>query len=938
MKTKIFLFSAYLLFLLLGTKVYSQKEVEKKIIQLIDSDKFNETLQNSKQYLLNLNEAEKLAENCDCDSLKIELYLVMGEELALVNKKYKNHIAKAIEIAKKNNDLKSFVKIYNFCGQIEYELESGKAVYYYQNALNYAKQINNPFYCSSVYMGLGTAFLSFDQRRKAQTYFLLALKEANRIKNFNKEEIDLYNPKNLKAYIYTYLTMTLTDTQKSYHYIKTAHKIINKLDDALLNREVKKTVYIQLVNLNIKFKALDEALTNNTKLYELAKKENDAFFLIASYLNFSFIYYYKNQYENAATYMKLFIDNTVRSNRDKMYRYKRHFASINEKLGNWKAASAYYKSEMKNLDSLLLNKKNKIHEELTIKYETEQKKVQIANQKLIINNQESFQHRLIFFVILFFVLIFGAILYYTINQKNKKKLVDLELKKEKEFNIYRTEFLENISHEIRTPLTLLNGYLDLALEKEDFENCRKNIKKAKKSSASVLQNANDLLNLLSPDKNLKQINNTVFKLEPFVKRIFYSFDSATEINKITLQFNCNLPKNFSVFSDKAKVEKILNNLIGNALKYSFSETTIQLSITHNQNQVMIKIKDQGFGISNTEKDKIFDRFYQSNENQSSGGFGIGLSLSKELALLLNGNIILESEINKGSEFCLTLPYDSMVQLELENTNESDEMKKVSKPSIPILIPIENQKPSILIVEDNIEMCAYYKEILSERYQCYFANDGQAGIKIAQKQRFDLVLSDIMMPKMNGFEFKKLLKLNLVYTNVPFVFVTARGLLEDKIIGLGLGIDEYITKPFDKNELIARLNNLIENAKSRALWIKENPELIAAPREIATTTILNQFKKMVIENIANENITVNFLAQKLNYSQRKLFNCIKEATGMSLIQLILEIRLTEAYRLIQSKEYQTLNEVRYAVGINSPSYFNKTFKQRFGLNPSEMLKE
>lgn len=925
-----------------STNVFCQIDTSKKIKYLIDKfDLLSESLSSSDEGFNNLKRAYLLSQTCDCDSLKIEVYTRLDDELAFRNQPYGYYLKKAIFIAEKKKDYKLLVKIYTLYGRIELEQGGKNDFLYQQKALYYAEKTKNPFYLSVTYLELG--LVVFDQKQRAQFFFYKALDEANKINGNYKDVINEFTPVVMKSYAYIYLTMTMQnkDSIKVYQFTKLAYDGIRDLEDTnVFNREIKKTALMQLTKLNIKHQDFNSALSHNKELLFLAKLDNDKFFLMSTYLNFSKIYYFKKEYDNAAYFMKLFESNIDVEHSykmvSKMYNFNRLFANISAHTGNLKKSNSYLESEIINLDSLLTIKKDRINEEFAVKYETEQKKTQIAYQKLKIKKQESFKNNFLFAVAIMLLIVIGGAILLINRHKNKNKIVDLALKKEKEFNTYRTQFLENITHEIRTPLTLLNGYLELALESNTIDKCQLNIGKAQKSSVSVLENANELLSLLKFDIDQKQVKFVSVLIEPFVKRVFSSFESMVALKKIELLFNASIPKDFYMVTDTDKLEKILNNLISNAIKYSPSHTKIIFSLLFDKKELIIKILDEGIGISEQEIDKIFNRFYQSESSNSISGFGIGLALAKEFALLLGGNITVNSIVGKGSEFILTLPIQTITEIHDDNSMLIKKEAIVGEiRNFNITTQTKSEKALVLVVEDNMEMVAYYKEILSSYYDCHFAYDGKQGIKMAQKKQFDLIVSDIMMPNVDGFAFKKLLKMIPTYSAIPFVLVSAKGMSKDKIMGFEIGIDDYITKPFDKNELIARLDNLLLNVKARNTWVKENPDLLLPPHEDAGRKILLKFEKVILENLSDEMIKVNELAQKIGYTQRKLSCVVNEMTGLTLIQFILEIRLTEAYRLIQIKEFQTINEVRYQVGINSASYFNKTFKQRFGIIPSEL---
>ncbi len=409
---------------------------------------------------------------------------------------------------------------------------------------------------------------------------------------------------------------------------------------------------------------------------------------------------------------------------------------------------------------------------------------------------------------------------------------------------------------------------------------------------------------------------------------------------LTLDYQSNIPENVTAKIDVDKVEKILNNLISNAIKYSPANNKIIFDAQLSQDQLTVKVTDFGQGIHFNETEKIFERFYQSSQSNAVGGIGIGLSLAKEFAELLNGSLTVESELGKGSTFVFNLPVEitSSQTQEVENITPARRKvveNNVSLPEDTPVTPQNKEKPNILIVEDNPEMCNYIVEILKDIYHCDIAFDGMEALEKVKSNSYDLITSDIMMPRLDGFQLREKLNENDNLKNIPFILISAKTLPEDKIKGFSLGIDDYVVKPFNKNELIARIDNLLINKKDREQWLQEN-EPVDESLDTSEKQLLSKIEETVINNISNEEFKVAQLASEIGYSQRQLTRILKQYTGMSPVKFILEIRLQKAYKLLQSKSFFTLSEVRFDVGIPSSSYFNRKFKERFGISPSELL--
>ncbi|MEM6379885.1 MAG: ATP-binding protein, partial [Bacteroidota bacterium] len=389
--------------------------------------------------------------------------------------------------------------------------------------------------------------------------------------------------------------------------------------------------------------------------------------------------------------------------------------------------------------------------------------------------------------------------------------------------------------------------------------------------------------------------------------------------------------------DQAKVEKVLNNLLSNALKFSSAGDEILMEVKEQPGNLSIKIIDSGIGIAEQDLPHLFNRFYQADQpmEQLSGGTGIGLSLAKELANLHGGDILVESQQGMGSTFTLQLPFQEASK---PSETVAEEEEQVNNPYLattyqPFLL--NGEKANVLIVEDNVEMNNFLQQILSPYFFCQSAMDGQQGLELLNKRKVDLIISDVMMPNMDGFTFREKVSEIDAFKDLPFIMLTARADDQDKIRGLQLGVNDYMPKPFNTQELIARIHNLLKNKQSRQAAILEAP---AAEKEAVDERFVKEAEAIVLKHLDEVDFKVTDLAKALNYSQRQLARVLKKYTGLSPVEFILEIRLQKAYQLIQQQRYLSVSEIRYDVGIDSASYFSKKFTERFGETPSNLLKK
>lgn len=677
-----------------------------------------------------------------------------------------------------------------------------------------------------------------------------------------------------------------------------------------------------------------EAILYCNKAAEIFEKVSDDAYLSSVLNNIGNVFVKINEPKTALEFYQLSFEKSLKVNSTRDVALSaRNMADQYENLQQWKKAATYHKIFGDSIESHYKHLIESNFTEAEAKFNFEQKDKEIAQQQLEIARQKNSRNLWVFSSIAF--LLIGFVLFQRRNniQKRKKIATEVALQKEQEFNDLRTKLLGNIAHEIRTPLTLISGNLNLALENfSNPEKAQKNIKTALQNSKKVTDDANEILELLKYEKSKTQVSKTTVLLDETLQRIVHSFISLAQMKEISIQYKTTIPAEYITEIDVEKTEKIINNLISNAIKYSPSQKEIHVTSGIEKNILSLKVKDEGEGIHYDETEKIFERFYQSNKTNAVGGVGIGLSLSRELAHFMGGSLTVTSDFGKGSTFTFTLP---VMEMPRETMRETMNVSKAVSKTEEAKTRMPTSHSTLLIVEDNPQMAAYLKEILSEEYTCTVAFDGEEALNRLEHEPFDLITSDIMMPKMDGFQLREKLNEKEHLKNIPFILISAKTLEEDKIRGFKMGIDDYVVKPFSKNELLARVANLLTHKKQREKWHLQNQNLVT-DTESSDTKLLKKIEQLVIENLSNEAYKIESLAQQVHYSQRQLTRILKQYTGMTPVQFILEIRLQKAYQLLQNKTHFTLSEVRYDVGISSSPYFNKKFKERFGIAPAEML--
>ena len=440
-----------------------------------------------------------------------------------------------------------------------------------------------------------------------------------------------------------------------------------------------------------------------------------------------------------------------------------------------------------------------------------------------------------------------------------------------------------------------------------------------------------------------------FNLVALIKEIALSFYSLAERKKITF----NLISEFDeiiVYVDKEKLDKILNNVLSNAFKFTPENGKISVTIKTSKRDCEIAVTDSGTGIPQNELDKIFDRFYQvdGSHTREYEGTGIGLSLTKELIELHKGQIKVESQEGKGSVFHLVFPLgkehlkpEEIFDL-LEEEKETEIISKAFEEysekinhSSDFQLSGELEIPTLLIVEDNSDVRNYINNILCNEYKIYEADDGEEGVQKSFNYIPDLIITDIMMPKLDGFQLCNKLKSDFRTSHIPVIMLTAKATMKDKINGLGLGADDYIMKPFEAEELKARIKNLLEQRNRLHEHFRKFGYTEIAKQHISSADefFIQKTLSVINENLSNSAFGIEQLAEKLAVSRALLFKKLNHLAGESPGEIIKRLRLNKAAILI-GKNSGNISEIALEVGFNNPSYFSECFKKQFGILPSQ----
>jgi signal transduction histidine kinase/DNA-binding response OmpR family regulator len=526
----------------------------------------------------------------------------------------------------------------------------------------------------------------------------------------------------------------------------------------------------------------------------------------------------------------------------------------------------------------------------------------------------------------------------------KAREAQFEAAQIKKVDQMKSRFFANISHEFRTPLHLILA----PLQKKQNVISKAEIDLMTRNAKRLLRLVNQLMDLAKMEGGLLKPDLKDIAVFGFVKEIAKSFVPLAEAKAIT--YHIDIPeRDFVVQLDPDKLDKIVYNLLSNAFKFTpqCGTVTIQVALDHH-NEILLTVSDNGIGIPHHLQAKIFNRFYQVDASQTRQyeGTGIGLAIAKELVELFKGTIEVNSTLGEGSTFCVKLPAYHPFERET-NIAESIRAEVIERKTYLAESPMDSfhnpggpdDLPLVLMVEDNIDLIRYVKKELSEQFNIVEARNGEEGLSLAQKRIPDLIVSDIMMPIMDGVTLIKNLRGDDRTSHIPIILLTARDDGEMKIMGFEMGAEQYLVKPFEIDELSARIKSLL-NQRER-LRKKYSQEFTLQPSDITLKNrdmiFLDKLVKIVEQNLTNETFAVEDLQNEIGMSRMQLHRKLKALTNQSTSDFIRTIKLKRAAQILRQPGIQ-IAEAAYLSGFNHTSYFSKCFKEQFGVLPSEYVRK
>lgn len=635
-----------------------------------------------------------------------------------------------------------------------------------------------------------------------------------------------------------------------------------------------------------------------------------------------------------------------------------NYYGIYRGMGDYAKAVEYMEKSIKYKDERKKADLKSLVTEWEIRMNTQEKEWKIAQSQKELQSQKT-RNWLLFTILILSFAAGGIAAFAFFRQRNARRQLALQnetIKKQSEelqsLERLKSRFFANVSHELRTPLTLMLGPVSSLLKNADQrpEKDLQLLQLVQRNGNHLLKLVNEILDLSKLEVGRLELRETPVNLHDYLQPTLAQFSSFSDSGKTRLKIEYHPDPALNIYLDTDKFEKIVHNFLSNAIKFTASEGTITFSMEDEGDHLLVKVQDTGIGIHADDMLYIFDRFYQSKrpDAPTQGGTGIGLSLCKELAELMNGKVWATTEWGHGSTFYFQFP-KKLAPAVILPVQESFEVYVVATPEKPNPVtgyppsaPGTIEKPNLLIVEDNADLRAYMQGLLEDKYCIKLAENGKAGWETLQTGTPpDLIISDLMMPVMDGFQLLEKIKDADVFRHIPVIMLTARADVRVRVRALRIGVDDYLTKPFVQDELKARIANLLHNYRGRMQYFSKT-KTSSDPEKPVMARVDNEWLKeveiFISKNLADKQFNLEWVALQLNISVRQFNRRLQQLTGMTPRAYLQEIRLELARTMLCEGQYATVKETAFAVGFRDTPYFSELFQKRFGVMPSTYLRQ
>lgn len=776
----------------------------------------------------------------------------------------------------------------------------------YLKAISIGESNNHLLVLGSAYNGLGITFYLMQDFEQAESYIRKALDVKMKQKDFVYYSIIASN---LAA-----LLVHQGKNEEALTLLKNAERVVIQADLQLYLANIYNSIGAIFYQMN---NAQDSALYYYEKSIHFAEKFDVQQNIMTGYHNLGHLLLQKKQFESALNYLKIAEQLAKEMNSTPMIlRTNQTFSELYEAMGKYNLALVYKKREQELSKEIFDSERQKSIEELQIQYETAEKDRINQEQKGKLLESELKAEKA---TIRFYLLIFSAILVLVLSLATFYYYYQRRLTREK-INQEKIRIFENVVHDIRTPLTLIHGPLqELKSKFNDKNEDAEYFTMIERNSDKLMRMVDELLDVSKIDKGKYQVAWTDGNLAEYLNSLLRDFDQEAKEKQIDIQNDIQIPSENYRFS-KDVLEKVVFNLLSNALKYAPSYSTVEVKAKLDGDVLKLHVSDNGRGIAAKDQERIFERFVRLNEHQNLPGTGIGLAVVREFLELIGGSIHLRSELGKGAHFEVLFPVQ---QSQIVN---------------PIEEQIVSDRLQLLVCDDDQDILHFVKAILSSEYEIHTVNNGQEALEFVENNAPDAVLSDVMMPELDGVGLLQQLKKNPLWRSIPVVLFSAKAALESRLEGLQAGADYYIPKPFNPEELKLILRNITSKIdKNREDFVLHKAEKKPFHERLQSENdYVNKALDFVIQNIENSDYSVNELASDMCISRSQLHRKLTLYTGNSATHFIRMIRLEKAKDLLESN-FGNVEEIAFACGFSSRSYFSSSFAEYFGKTPTEVLR-
>lgn len=878
-------------------------------------------------------------------------YVILGNfKMAMVNAKQALQLVNELE-----NEKLEIAATLNLIGIIYYKISDyDNALEYYLMSLKISEEIEHKKGIANSMNNIGSVYSNISKYEEALKYLLKAYEIKQEIGNVrglattaNNIGIAYAKLSNIsKALEYYQISLRLKKENKDYQsYAST----LNNMGE----------MYFDQKNYNEALKYYQEAKTTSQNY------KNEQLLAIVL-LNIGNSYLEQQKFDSALYYFEISnIQAKKTSAANVEIECYKALSELYSEKGDYKKALEFYKSYTLLKDSIFSKENAERIANMEQQIEIEKQEKEIENYKITqsITQLKISRQRLLIYLFVGVVIFVLFIIIYILHRYQLKNSANRAITTKnnqlrtladqlQEMDQIKSNFFANISHEFRTPLTLLIGPLTKLIEDSKYPDLNETFKIMLRNAQRQLTLVDQLLDLSKIEAKKMTLKASKGSFNQFVKAILSSFYTLARDKSIELKLieECN---DVEIYFDRDKLSKILSNLISNAIKFTPQKGTIEVILRIEESSdkslkpdfFILIVKDNGIGISEKHLHHIFDRFYQV-DTSSLGigeGTGVGLALTKELVELHRGEIIAKSQKNLGSEFIVKLPMGKDHLAEHEISDESSNLFYItnqaelkSNGSDKKLIANTGSKNTsvVLVVEDNDDMRLFIADCLNHHFKLIEAKDGIQGLDMAVKYSPDLIISDVMMPNMDGFEFTQKIKENVQTSHIPVIILTAKSNVTSKIIGFEKGADAYLYKPFNTKELLVRVQKLIEQRKNLRKKFERN--IFLEPSEVTTTSLdenfLRKATKIIENHIDNPDFNVEQFGSEMAMERNTLYRKLMKLIGQSPSQFIRSIRLKRAAQLLNQNAFP-IGEIVFMVGFEKHSYFTDCFKKQFGVPPS-----